>query len=279
MDELSANCNVPAIIDIGCNFAHESFQYDRSELIARAKAAGIQFCIGTGSSLESNAWVAQFALTEPTFLRATAGIHPHHADSATPAVLTQVRSQLEHAMVCAVGETGLDYHRQLASPRAQRTVLEAHLQWACELKKPIFLHQRDAHKDFLPIVRAFRDDLPAAVVHCFTDNEKALFDYLDLDLHIGITGWIADERRGRHLIPLMPSIPANRLMIETDSPYLLPRTLRPKPKKHRNEPAFLPAVLEALANARSVSPHLLAQTTTQTAINFFSLPLDLGIAD
>ncbi|MGH8361120.1 MAG: TatD family hydrolase, partial [Pseudomonas sp.] len=152
-------------------------------------------------------------------------------------------------------------------------VLEEHLALAVELKLPVFLHERDANQRLLEILRDYRDHLSAAVVHCFTGEQRALFSYLDLDLHIGITGWICDERRGTHLHPLVREIPRGRLMLESDAPYLLPRTLRPKPKNGRNEPAYLPEVLREVALHREETAEDLAQHSTACARAFFGLPV------
>ena len=141
-----------------------------------------------------------------------------------------------------------------------------------ELQLPVFLHEREADTRLLAILRHYRDQLPAAVVHCFTGERQALFGYLDLDLHIGITGWICDERRGTHLHGLVGNIPGNRLMLESDAPYLLPRTLRPRPKSGHNEPAYLPYVLSEVACHRGQSEAELAAQTTATARRFFNLP-------
>lgn len=158
-------------------------------------------------------------------------------------------------------------------PRGQQEkVLEEHLALAVELQLPVFLHERDASQRLLEIVRDFRDRLPAAVVHCFTGEQRALFNYLDLDLHIGITGWICDERRGTHLHPLAREIPRGRLMLESDAPYLLPRSLRPKPKNGRNEPAYLTEVLRVVALHRGESQEELAAHSTASARAFFALP-------
>src|SRR6185312_13744644 len=118
----------------------------------------------------------------------------------------------------AVGQTGLDYNRNYSPRDVQLAVFERQLAIAAELGKPLFLHQRDAHADFVALLRRWRDKVPAAVVHCFTDSREALADYLALDCHVGITGWICDERRGSHLRELVREIPADRLMIETDAP-------------------------------------------------------------
>ena len=160
------------------------------------------------------------------------------------------------------------------SPRArQRTAFVAQLELAIRCGKPLFLHQRDAHADFLAILREHRAAIADCVVHCFTDTAEAMADYLALDCHIGITGWICDERRGAHLLPAVRQIPAERLLIETDAPYLLPRTLKPAPKDRRNEPAFLPCVLRTIAQARGEDEAALAAQSTANARRFFRLPI------
>ena len=151
-------------------------------------------------------------------------------------------------------------------------IRDSQLALAVELQMPVFLHEREASERLLHILKDYRDHLTAAVVHCFTGERDALFGYLDLDLHIGITGWICDERRGTHLHPLVGSIPEGRLMLESDAPYLLPRSLRPKPKSGRNEPAFLPEVLREVALHRGESMEQVAAHTTLCARRFFNLP-------
>ncbi|MNY25804.1 Tat-linked quality control protein TatD [compost metagenome] len=179
---------------------------------------------------------------------------------------------LREPQVRAVGECGLDFNRDFSPRPQQEKVLEEHLALAVDLQLPVFLHERDADQRLLEILRDYRDRLPAAVVHCFTGDKRALFNYLDLDLHIGITGWICDERRGTHLHPLVREIPAGRLMLETDSPFLLPRSLRPKPKSGRNEPAFLTEVLREVALHRNESLESLAAHSSACARQFFNLP-------
>ncbi|MNF76897.1 Tat-linked quality control protein TatD [compost metagenome] len=179
---------------------------------------------------------------------------------------------LKEPNVVAVGECGLDFNRDFSPRPQQEKVLEEHLAMAVELQLPVFLHERDASQRLLEILRDYRDHLPAAVVHCFTGEQKALFSYLDLDLHIGITGWICDERRGTHLHPLVKEIKRGRLMLESDAPYLLPRSLRPKPKNGRNEPAYLTEVLREVALHREETIEELAAHSTATARAFFGLP-------
>ncbi|MBK7013640.1 MAG: TatD family hydrolase [Xanthomonadales bacterium] len=173
--------------------------------------------------------------------------------------------------VKAVGETGLDYHRNHSPPAAQIEAFERQLQIAVDCGKPLFLHQRDAHGDFMAVLRNFRDRLGRIVVHCFTGTREEMVDYLDAGWHIGITGWLCDERRGTHLRELVRQIPAERLMIETDSPYLLPRTVRPKPSHRRNEPMYLRHIVEELARDRGEDVEVTAANATATSRAFFGL--------
>ena len=264
-------------IDIGANLTHDSFDRDREAVIARARAAGVTQMIVTGASREHSPKALALARQHPGILFATAGVHPHHAVEYTDECDAELRALHAHAEVVAVGECGLDYFRDFSPRPAQRRAFERQLQIAADLVaagagKPLFLHQRDAHADFMAMMKNFEGRIGAAVVHCFTGTRAELFDYLDQDWHIGITGWLCDERRGAHLRELVASIPAHRLMIETDAPYLLPRTLRPMPKDRRNEPAFLPHIGEELARYRNEEPHATIRHATQTAAAFFALP-------
>ncbi|GGU74287.1 preprotein translocase subunit TatD [Pseudomonas laurentiana] len=263
------------LIDIGVNLTNPSFAGQQAALLERAEAAGVSQMLVTGTSLAGSEQALELCLQldEPGLrLFSTAGIHPHDASSWTTDSARQLRTLLEQPRVRAVGECGLDFNRDFSPRPKQEKVLEEHLSLAAELQMPVFLHERDASERLLQILKGFRDRLPAAVVHCFTGERTALFGYLDLDLHIGITGWICDERRGTHLHPLVSSIPRGRLMLESDAPYLLPRSLRPKPKSGRNEPAFLPEVLNEVARHRGETPEQVAGHTTACARAFFSLP-------
>ena len=135
----------------------------------------------------------------------------------------------------------------------------------------MFLHQRDAHDDFLAILREHMPSLAGGVAHCFTAGPKERDAYLELGLHIGITGWICDERRGMHLREVVRGIPADRILLETDAPYLLPRDLKPAPKSRRNEPYFLPHIAAAVAAARAEPTEILARTATENARRLFRL--------
>jgi TatD DNase family protein len=260
------------LLDIGANLTHESFHHDLDAVLQRAQAHGVVRLIVTGASSDGSAKALALADAHPGRLFATAGVHPHHAvdyDDATDALLRQLA---RHPAVRAVGETGLDYNRNYSPREVQLQVFERQLQIAVDVGKPLFLHQRDAHGDFIALLKRYRDKVPAAVVHCFTDTGEALRDYLALDCHIGITGWICDERRGTHLRELVREIPANRLMIETDAPYLLPRTVRPQPAHRRNEPMYLKHICEEVARDRGESTEVTAANSTATAEAFFGLP-------
>ncbi|MDD0977337.1 TatD family hydrolase [Pseudomonas fontis] len=263
------------LIDIGVNLTNPSFAGKHHDLLERAEAAGVRQMLVTGTSIEGSEAALELCLQldeSAQRLFSTAGVHPHDASSWTAASGRTLRALLEQPRVRAVGECGLDFNRDLSPRPQQEKVLEEHLMLAVELQRPVFLHERDASERLLQILRHYRDRLPAAVVHCFTGERDALFGYLDLDLHIGITGWICDERRGTHLHPLMNSIPRGRLMLESDAPYLLPRTLRPKPKNGRNEPAYLPEVLREVALHRNESLEDVAAHTSDCARAFFGLP-------
>lgn len=264
------------LIDIGVNLTNSSFDERHAAVIERAQQAGVVQMLLTGTSLE----VSEQALAlceqldeSARQLFTTAGVHPHDASAWNAGSEGQLRALLEQSRVKAVGECGLDFNRDFSPRPQQEKALEAQLALAVELGLPVFLHERDASDRLLAILKDFRDQLSAAVVHCFTGERDALFAYLDLDLHIGITGWICDERRGTHLHPLVGNIPEGRLMLESDAPYLLPRTLRPKPKNGRNEPAYLPEVLNEVARHRGESAEYTAAHTTACARAFFKLPM------
>jgi TatD DNase family protein len=258
------------LIDIGANLAHDSFDRDREQVLERAWAAGLSKIVITGSSRDSAIKAAALARAHPERLYATAGLHPHHATEWSEELAATIRELAADPVVVSLGECGLDYFRNYSPHDAQRQAFEAQLGLAIELQKPLFLHQRDAHADFVAILRAHRKDLKEVCVHCFTDTAAALQDYLALDCYIGITGWICDERRGKPLYEISRQVPDERLLIETDAPYLLPRTA-PKAADRRNEPAFLPYVARTLAQARGTDEAHVARITTANAKRFFRL--------
>ena len=259
------------LVDIGANLTHDSFDADRDEVIARAAGCGVQRLIVTGSTVEGSEQAAALAEARPGTLFSTAGVHPHHASDWDDAAAATIRALCGRPAVVAVGECGLDYFRNFSPRDAQRTAFRAQLDIAAETGLPAFLHQRDAHDDFLEILAPEMSRLGGGVAHCFTGDARILREYLDLGLYIGITGWICDERRGLALREAAAEIPLDRLVIETDAPYLLPRTLDPKPRTRRNEPGYLREVLRVVAECRSESEESLAEATTRNTERLFRL--------
>jgi TatD DNase family protein len=264
---------VPPLIDIGANLAHASFDRDRETVIRRAHRAGVAAVIVTGSSLDDSARALALCRQWPGHLRATAGVHPHHAATFHATDVPRLAELLADPLVVAAGECGLDFNRNISPPADQRRAFALQLALAEQHDRPLFLHQRDAHADFLAMLGEHPAVASRAVIHCFTGGVAELEACLDAGLSIGITGWICDERRGQALREASPRIPATRLMIETDAPYLLPRTISPKPRDRRNEPMNLPAVLATLADCRGELSADLARATTGNACRFFGLTL------
>ncbi len=259
------------LVDIGANLTHESFQRDLPEVIERAHAANVTTLIVTGTDL-LHARQAVHLSEQYSGVFATAGIHPHDASQWTDALGLQMAELHQHPGVVAVGECGLDFNRNFSTPQQQEHAFEAQLTLAASSGLPLFLHERDAGPRMRDMLQHWRGDISDAVVHCFTADKDTLYGYLDLDLHIGLTGWICDERRGQHLQPLIKDIPLDRLMVETDCPYLLPRNLPAKLKGRRHEPALLPWIVREIAHWHGVSEASLATASSATAQRFFRLP-------
>jgi TatD DNase family protein len=271
MQNHSTGARPAALIDIGINLTHDSYDGDRDAVLARARAAGVVQMLVTGATLSGTRGAIALARQHPGTLFATAGVHPHHASELTTARLSELEELARAPEVAAVGECGLDYFRDFSPREKQREAFHRQLELAARLGKPVFLHQRDAHADFVAILSE-HGARHAGVAHCFTGGPAELDACLALGLSIGITGWICDERRGAHLVPLMPGIPAGKLLLETDGPYLLPRDLAPKPASRRNEPAYLAHIAAVVARARGESLEALARSSTAGARELFRLP-------
>ena len=263
-----------SLIDIGCNLASDRLYHQRERLLAEAQHAGVIAQVITGSSLSSSEKSLHLAHQHDE-LFATAGSHPHHADDWHPgnhrvAFLALARE----ARTVAVGETGLDYWRGFAKASNQCKSFNDQLAIAKIVQKPLFLHERDAFADFKSILEDALPELAGGVWHCFTADGNALDWALAAGLHIGITGWICDPERGQRLRDLVRHIPADRLLLETDAPYLTPKTLHPTPRC--NEPKYLPEVLRIVAQCRGEEESTLAHITSANAIRLFSLPLSVN---
>ena len=259
-------------IDIGVNLTGSSFSHDLAGVIERAQAVNVQRMIVTGTDITHSRQALTLCGQYPGVLYATAGVHPHHANDFNQPMVEILRQLAGNTAVVAIGECGLDYNRNYSTPQAQRQAFEAQLQLACELQLPVFLHQRDAHADFVAMLETYRHELVAAVAHCFTENEAIALEYVDMGLYLGITGWICDERRGMALRHAVKSIPLDRLMLETDAPYLLPRDLESPPRdKRRNEPCYLPHIAGVTARCMRLETQVLAQAVLENTRRFFRL--------
>ena len=258
-----------ALTDIGVNLTSRQFGADLSSVIERAISAGVSYMIVTGLTARLSQAALELARAWPTVLCSTAGVHPHNARTFDRHTAGELRALASSPEVVAIGECGLDYDREFSPRDQQRAAFEAQLELAAFLNKPVFLHQRSAHDDFLRILGNARATLVGGVVHCFTGDARELDCYLELGLCVGITGFICDERRGTHLRPLVRRIPRDRLMVETDAPFLLPRDL--KVAGRRNEPAYLPHVAAAVARYAERDERELRRTTTQNAFELFRL--------
>jgi TatD DNase family protein len=276
------------LIDIGVNLMSPSFDRDRDDVIQRASAAGVSPLIITGSDVKSStaavAFARQYAARHPGTLYSTAGVHPHNARNWNESTSKTIRELatgsggktagqqiIAGKVVLAVGECGLDYNRDFSPRDAQRRCFEDQIHLAADLKMPVFLHERDAFEDFSAILENGRGKVPGMVVHCFTGTDRELEKYLELGCYIGITGWICDERRGQHLIPLLKKIPADRLLLETDAPYLTPRNMAGAKNIHRNESANLPHIAAFMAQSLGKDLETFAKETTENAVRFFKL--------
>ncbi|WP_299003657.1 TatD family hydrolase [uncultured Shewanella sp.] len=262
---------MPKYIDIAVNLIGSSLEKDSQHIIQTAIEQHVSPLIIIGSDLTESHKAISLCQDYPKQLFCTAGVHPHQASQWQIGSLEQLSALSAHSPVVAIGECGLDYNRDFSPRNKQRQAFEAQLALAASLKLPVLMHERDAHDDFLAILKAYRTDLNGALLHCFTGNRKSLDAYLKLDLHLGITGWVCDERRGKELAELVVDIPNDRILIETDSPYLLPRTLRPKPKSSQNKPEYLPHIAQYIATLRGQDSVEFTHHVYQNSLRFFNL--------
>jgi|SRR5690554_1773138 len=253
--------------DSGVNLTNGKLCRDADNVIARARAAGVEKMVVIGTNLNESR--AAIALCEryPNQLMATVGVHPHDAAGVDKNYIKELAELAQHPCVVAIGECGLDFNRNYSPQLIQLEVFESQLQLAASLKLPVYLHERDAHQQQVQLLSRYQSDIPRMLTHCFTGSKKELAPYLDLGCYIGITGWLCDERRGEALQQAVIDIPAERLLLETDAPFLLPRTIRPRPTM--NEPCFLPHIGEFLAQLRQQEVSEIAAQTWRNSQRFF----------
>ncbi len=259
------------LIDIGANLTHDSFDRDRDEVVRRAVEAGVNRMIVTGATAEGSRHAAQLAQQHAGLLYATAGVHPHHASEYSDGTTELLAELARQAGVVAVGECGLDYFRNFSPVDDQKKAFDAQLEIAVASGKPVFLHQRDAHDDFVAILGRRIDHIGGGVAHCFTGGPAEMAEYLDMGLYIGVTGWVCDERRGHDLREAVPELPLDRLLLETDAPYLMPRDLPEKLSARRNEPCVLPHILSAVARLMGRDESEVAAAATANTKRLFGI--------
>lgn len=259
------------MIDIGINLIDEQFRGQESEVLQRAKDAGVQKMILTGSSIKSSEAARRMAKSHPGLLYATAGVHPHDAKSYTEATTKELEILLQHPEVIAIGECGLDFDRNFSQPEDQYFAFQEQLKLAKKIDLPLFLHERAAHKEFLSVMKEHEQLIERSVVHCFTADKTQLKAYLEAGFYIGVTGWVCDPKRGIDLREALQYMPLDRLMIETDSPYLLPKNLKPKPKSRTNEPMYLPVIGREIAALMQVEEQVFFETVQKNTENFFRI--------
>lgn len=282
---LSEDGKATPLIDIGANLTSKNFSpNDIPNILQRASLSGLTHIILTGTSYKGSKEVLEMCAkhdgTENIALRCTVGIHPHdatrtvtgpHSATFDQDLETLILSETGKKYCIAVGECGLDYDRKFSTHHDQQLVFQKQLALAQKLKKPVFLHCRDAHRDFLDILTPFLSSIKG-VAHCHTNPSiDDLRELLQAGVYIGLTGMICDERPGRFNTDIIPHIPLDRLMVETDSPYLFPRNV-PRPwGKWQNEPCLTSFVVRKIAEIRDCGVEEVARKSTEVALAFFGL--------
>jgi len=259
------------VIDIGVNLTNSRFDKDLNTVLSNACEYGVKHILVTGTNVNESEKALALCQQHQKLLSCTAGVHPHDADHVADDYLARLQSLASHSAVKAIGECGLDFNRNFSTPVNQKRVFTEQVQLAQQLQLPLFLHQRDAFDDWLSILSPYISSVPFMISHCFTGTSQQLRLCLEAGMYIGITGWVCDERRGQALRDIIHQIPLDKLMIETDAPYLTPRTIRPKPKSSRNEPKYLKYVVEEIAKLTDYSEPEIIQHTSENANRVFGL--------
>jgi TatD DNase family protein len=263
------------MIDISVNLTHESLSQSIPDILKRATNCGVSHMIITGSSISASSEAIKIAMKSHAFF-STAGIHPHHANEFKDEDIELISNMLKHQKTVAIGECGLDFNRNFSSIYNQINCFSHQLNLAKKMSIPVFLHQRDAHEQMLAILDNYNMHLHPGVMHCFTEGTDKLRDYLDRGLYIGITGWISDLKRGQQLRESIKFLPLDRMMIETDAPYLLPKNLQVKPKGRINEPCFLPYIVREIALYKGCSVDEIISSSRKNTIDLFKLPIPVS---
>ncbi|MCF2949220.1 TatD family hydrolase [Paraglaciecola aquimarina] len=257
--------------DIGVNFTDKRLELE--PVLARSFKSNVNQIIITGTSIPSSLKAVELASAYPKHLYSTAGVHPHHASEFSQETVKQLKQLANNSLVVAIGECGLDFNRNFSTPEQQVYAFEQQLQLACELQLPVFLHERDAFDTQIEILSKYQNNLVGGVAHCFTGNQHQMLQYLELGFYIGITGWVCDLKRGTDLRDAITSLPLERLLLETDAPYLRPKGLANNRKldKGNNEPAYLPFIAQQVADLMQVDLTVLNQASLNNTQQLFGL--------
>ncbi len=254
------------LIDTHCHLTFEPLVADVAAVVERSRAAGVTGWITVGTTLEDSRRAVQLAAMYEN-MYAAVGIHPHEAKDGDAAALAALRDLAEHDKVVAIGETGLDFHYNFSKQPDQRRVFIAHLDIAREVNRPVIIHSRNAYDETVEILDHHGGGLPGVVFHCFSGSAEQAKQLLDRGCFLSFTGVVtfknADATRAA-----AQAVPLDRLMVETDAPYMSPEPLR---KQKPNEPALMVHTARCLANLKGVSLEDLTRATTRNAVTFFHL--------
>lgn len=253
---------MPALVDTHCHLGDAAFDGDRPAVLARAATAGVEHVVVIGETLAGSARAAALARSRPG-LSATAGVHPHEARTWDATAPGRLRALLGAPELVAVGETGLDYHYDHSPRAAQRAAFEAQLALAQDLGKPVVIHARDADDDMAAVLRNWSGRVPAVVLHSFAGSRALFTAGMDVDAYFSFSGMLT-FKNWRPEVPAA-ACPPDRLLVETDAPYLAPVPHRGR----RNEPAYVPDIVTVLARQRDMSPDELARQTSDNARRVF----------
>ncbi|KAI1278038.1 3'-5' ssDNA/RNA exonuclease TatD [Halotydeus destructor] len=281
------------IVDIGANLTNKKYSRDLDQVVQRAKDSGVQKIMVTGTSLHESKEALRLTRLYPGTLYSTAGIHPHDAKMWTEESYDVLKELAGNVECVAVGECGLDFNRNFSPQDIQLEVFEKQVQLACDLKKPLFVHERDAHEDMVKILSKFEGKLPPTVIHCFTGTTVEAQKYIDMGLYIGLTGYLWKDKSENGVRKILEDrvIPINRLLVETDSPFMYPNTRASKLPEavkasltekslsflqryctfQRNEPCSLPVTVEMIASYMNMKPEDVAIKTSFNALKIFGL--------
>ena len=254
------------LFDSHCHLEDERFSDDRAEVMARMEDAGVNRCILAGSDMDSSERIVKLT-REHANVYGVVGVHPHEAktwdDDCERRITEWVTTE---SRIVGVGEIGLDYYYDLSPRDVQKQVFERQLMLAKQLDKPVCFHIRDAHGDILEILRMHRQELPSGVIHCCSASLETAREYLDMGFYISFAGPITFKNANK-LLDVAKFVPDDRILVETDSPYLAPVPMRGR----RNEPAYVKHVAEKIAELRGVDAEAFAQMASANTCRLFGI--------